>query len=346
MLSQQRSNGRALRVAAAWDLVGGAENTPVSLQQLTEARFLAAFCCAVYGQHEPKQVCATAAQWLYEYFGYRLAHFSFAGVEVESVTFRPGSKANARPEPGALLPVYHPGFSKRGISTGSARGVGADIPINLPKGRGTLHIIGAEQVRREPSGDFLHSIADCLGSALEKALERGQLKELALRDGLTGLLNRRAFEELLGIEEGRRDTPVQSLIMIDIDNFKSINDRFGHLTGDQVIAGVGGIIKETLRSADIATRYGGEEFAVLLPNTTQTDAVAVAERIRSRVASLKFNFPGRAVQVTASLGVANRQSKEQCSLRELLALADESLYRAKRSGKNTTQVHQSGSHRQ
>ena len=337
----QRGSGRVRRVAPAWDFAVGAENGMTSQQQLTEARFLAAFCCAVYGERDPELVCATAARWLHEYFGYRLAHFAFAGGEVASVSFGPGSRGAGVRRLSGVLPVSPSDLAKGGFpSPRDGRKYGGDIAVNFPRGLGYLHILEAERERREPSRDFLQSIADCLGSALEKALEHTRLQELSLRDGLTGLLNRRAFEELLEIEEERRDAPLQSLIMIDIDNFKSINDRFGHPTGDQVIAGVGGVIKDSLRGADLATRYGGEEFAVLLPGTSALDAFIVAERIRSRVGSLSLNFLGSEVRITASLGVANRYTKDECCLRELLVLADASLYRAKRGGKNVTHLHQ------
>ena len=336
-----RGSSRARRVAPAWDFTGGAENGMTSWQQLTEARFLAAFCCAVYGQRAPELVCAAAAQSLYEYFGYRLAHFAFAGTGVESVSFRPRSGTGGRQGLSDVLPASPADLRKRGLSfSRSQRDPGGDITVNFPKGLGKLHILEAEQGRREPSRDFLQSVADCLGSALERALEYKRLQELSLRDGLTGLFNRRAFEELLEIEEERRDAPLQSLVMIDIDNFKSINDRFGHPTGDQVIAGVGGAIRDALRGADLATRYGGEEFAVLLPGVSETEAYVVAERIRSRIGSLRFDSPSFEVTVTASLGVASRYTKEECGLRQLLVLADESLYEAKRSGKNVTLIHQ------
>ena len=337
-MMSQRGDVRSHGITPAWESVAGGENGAIPLQQLTEARFLAAFCCAVYGPREPSLVCATAAHWLHEYFGYQLALFSFVGTELESVSFRPRSSSRELHDYYNVLPASAAEFIGRRC-TFSRTSVG-ELSVNFPRGLGNLRIVEAKKERHEPSGGFLLSIADCLGSALEKALEHQRLQELSLRDGLTGLLNRRAFEELLEIEEDRRDAPLQSLIMIDIDNFKAINDRFGHPIGDQVIAGVGGIIREALRGADLATRYGGEEFAVLLPGTGRADAYAVAERIRSRIVSLDFDFSRCTVKVTASLGVASRNTKEDYRLRELLALADESLYKAKRSGKNTTLIHE------
>ena len=101
--------------------------------------------------------------------------------------------------------------------------------------------------------------------------------------------------------------------MIDIDGFKFINDRFGHPAGDQVIATVGKTILAALRGADLAARYGREEFAVLLPGTTVEDAFSVAERIRSRIAGLSFIFSDQGSNVTTSLGVANRCGKDNAA---------------------------------
>lgn len=329
------------QVAPAWSLAKEDVNCTAPLeQQLAEARFLAAFCCAVYAQRDPNTVCATAAQWLYVYFGYRLAHFHFANAELESVSFIPCTKANERQELSHIPPVMPPTLKKRRLSlAGTAKEPGWDITVRFATGAGQLRILKKEQGTREASEDFLQSISGCLSSALGTALEHSRLQKLSLRDGLTGLLNRRAFEELLDIEAERRELPPLSLVMIDIDDFKSINDRFGHPAGDQVLTEVGRAILGSLRGADLAARYGGEEFAVFLPGTTAKDAFSVAERIRSRIASLSFDFSGHRSKVTASLGVANRHGKDNCGVRCLLKLADEALFQAKRSGKNRVSIH-------
>ena len=326
-------------MAPAWNVDVETSQGTNSLQQLEEALFLADFCCAVYAQRDPKLVCATAAQSLYEYFRYQQAHFSFAGAEMESVSYLPSSGPDGRER--SEMSVVEP-FLKRGRSlsfAGSARNPGVDVTVFFPQGFGKIRLVEPEQGKREVSDKFLQTVADCLGSALDKAFEHKRLQELSLRDGLTGLLNRRAFEELLEIEEERREIPPQSVIMIDIDDFKSINDRFGHPAGDQVIARVGGVIKDALRGADLAARYGGEEFAILLPGAIATDAYAISERVRSRVGSLKFDFLPCKGKVTISLGVACRHAKQECGLRDLLTRADEALYQAKRSGKNLTNMH-------
>ncbi|UFS72550.1 GGDEF domain-containing protein [Geomonas sp. RF6] len=307
-------------------------------QQLAEARFLVDFCRAIYGERDPKVVCAIAAQALYDYFGYRLAQFSFVDGELESVFFMPRRKGEGRGSCD-VSPVELPLLKKRRFSlAGSGGDSGFDITVRFPMGLGQLRIVEVEQETREASAEFLQRIADCLAMALDTAIEHSRLQELSLRDPMTGLLNRRAFEDLLDIEEERRDSPPLSVLMIDIDDFKSVNDRFGHPAGDEVISSVGKAIVEALRGADLAARYGGEEFAVLLPATVVKDAYSVAERLRSRIAALAFDFCGERLEVTASLGVANRTVKEDCSVRELLGLADQALYEAKRRGKNRTLI--------
>jgi diguanylate cyclase (GGDEF)-like protein len=335
MILQLKSG--AGHVAGVVPRTSGSRPNLTPSQQLAEARFLASFCCAVYGERDPKRVCATAAQWLHDYFNYRQAQFSFAVPEVQNVSFQPAAPLKGRDHLPRLTAVTPASMTKRSFSVaGGKTDSGYDITVQFPTGLGNLRLVQAVQVRQTASGDFLQGIGECLGSALEKALEYQKLQELSLKDSLTGLLNRRAFEELLDIEEERREDRPHSLIMIDIDNFKALNDRYGHPAGDQVIAGVAAAIKEALRGADLATRYGGEEYAVLLPGALATDGYGVAERIRQRIGAMTFRFGNRKVQVTASLGVAHRYAREDCDLHELLTQADRALYQAKRSGKNLT----------
>ena len=120
-----------------------------------------------------------------------------------------------------------------------------------------------------------------------------------------------------------------SFMMLDVDQFKSYNDQFGHPAGDVALKLVGHVIRETLRGADVAARFGGEEFAILLPQTTGEEAAAIAERIRSNIEHA--DFPHR--RVTASIGVASC-SAELCVSADLVAAADKALYESKRLGRN------------
>jgi two-component system, cell cycle response regulator len=308
-------------------------------QRLREARFTVSFCRAVYAHLEPEAVCSTAASWLNDFFRYRLALFSFpreAGLE--SLAFVP-----TRTEGGALelqclvLDSLHAGASVPGSSRRSNGLMGAEVSLPLPEGLGELRLYQVEGEQRF-SRSFLAGIADCLAAALGKARDHSRLRELALRDGMTGLFNRRAFEELLVVEGERRGTDPLALLLIDIDNFKSINDRFGHPVGDQVIVAVARAISEECRGGDLAARYGGEEFAVLLPGAGVANATGVAERIRGRIASITLNFGCADLVITGSFGVACRLDRQE-GISELVNHADRALYAAKRTGKNRVFVH-------
>lgn len=158
-----------------------------------------------------------------------------------------------------------------------------------------------------------------------------QLQVLSTTDHLTGLANRARTDEQLGIEVRRataRGVPV-SLIMLDIDRFKGINDDFGHPVGDEVLVATAGILTAGVRETDLVGRWGGEEFLVVLPATGADEAAAVAQRLRAAVADYRFPLPR---QVTASLGVAAYRPGDDVA--QLVARADTRLYDAKRQGRN------------
>lgn len=181
-------------------------------------------------------------------------------------------------------------------------------------------------------------------------LQRRQLREdmeqlatSATVDPVTGLWNRNALSERLGDEISRFQRygiPV-SLLMLDLDTFKQVNDEWGHVAGDQLLAAVGHLLAEGIRASDFAARYGGDEFAVVLPGTSKTEAYAVAEKIRLGVASLRVSprdlAPGQQIGTTISVGVASAgaQSGEAISL---LEAADRALYAAKKNGRNQVRL--------
>ncbi len=158
-----------------------------------------------------------------------------------------------------------------------------------------------------------------------------KLSELASLDGLTQLRNRRAFEERLADEERRwrRHGGELSLVLLDIDHFKSFNDTYGHPKGDEVLRNVGRLLKRSLRSADFAARYGGEEFAVILPNTDNAGAMVVAEQLRRLIETATWDDR----PITASIGVAS-MSEEVGTGEALVDFADRALYRSKQAGRN------------
>jgi diguanylate cyclase (GGDEF)-like protein len=162
-----------------------------------------------------------------------------------------------------------------------------------------------------------------------------QLKVLATVDGMTGLFNRRHFLSLAEIEWSRyqRHERPMSLVLFDIDRFKSINDSFGHHAGDHVITQIADICQQQKRKSDIVARFGGEEFLILLPETTLAAAQRVAERLRRKVETSAISVASKDINATISVGVAEADPA-MASIFDLIKLADKALYLAKDSGRN------------
>jgi diguanylate cyclase (GGDEF)-like protein len=162
-----------------------------------------------------------------------------------------------------------------------------------------------------------------------------QLEELALTDALTGLMNRRAFGDLASREFAlcRRQNRSLALILLDIDRFKSVNDRYGHTCGDIVLQGVAAVLTRVIRAGDTAVRHGGEEFVVVSPATDREGAVNLAERIRRALQAETIRAGDVTLQVTASLGVAVMSEADE-NLGQVLRRADEAMYAAKAAGRN------------
>lgn len=164
-----------------------------------------------------------------------------------------------------------------------------------------------------------------------------RFERLATTDPLTGVANRRLLFDVSKRElaRSRRYGTPTSLIIIDLDHFKSINDKFGHLVGDRALSHAADVLGEAIRDADMISRYGGEEFGILLPMTDLDGAVEVAERCRTRLAERPFMVNGDNVTITASLGVAS--TVKEGDVDELLRRADDALLRAKALGRNRTE---------
>lgn len=164
-----------------------------------------------------------------------------------------------------------------------------------------------------------------------------KLAELALKDGLTGLFNQSYIKERLSTElaRARKFGRVLSILMLDIDDFKSYNDTYGHLLGDQALKETAQVITENMRSVDIPARYGGEEFLIILPEAGRSEASEIAEDIRRATEDHAFdtNMSGQAAHLTVSIGIAVYSDKT-ATLASIISAADTLLYRAKRSGKN------------
>lgn len=169
-----------------------------------------------------------------------------------------------------------------------------------------------------------------------KLFEKTQLQ--ATTDGLTGLVNHKTFYENLEKElwRSRRYGGRISVVMIDVDNLKKINDTFGHRTGDKVLRQISSKIKQCIRQIDTAARYGGDEFAVILPNTSVNDAVIAAERMVAAVNSSTVQVQGQEIKLSISVGVGQYDANTKPE--DITSCSDQALYSAKQAGKNTVRV--------
>jgi len=197
----------------------------------------------------------------------------------------------------------------------------------------------AAGMTRLRDGDYLR-----VGSCIYRFLMGGNVEadyhaviyKLTIVDALTDIHNKRFFLEFLErelVRSGRYQRPL-SLLMFDIDHFKAVNDALGHLGGDYVLREIAARVKPLVRSDELFARYGGEEFAVVLPEATRDGAVKVGERLRNAVAEKPFHYEGVAVPTTISVGVATTIGDERMTPGELIELADQQLYEAKRRGRN------------
>ncbi|HVY91846.1 MAG TPA: sensor domain-containing diguanylate cyclase [Bryobacteraceae bacterium] len=187
--------------------------------------------------------------------------------------------------------------------------------------------MNARVIRDEVSGEPCEFVA-VMRNITERKMIEERLFALAHTDSLTGLWNRRAFDEALEREWARavRNGSGISLLMLDIDHFKEFNDRHGHLVGDDCLRSVGGAVNSAVRATDVVARYGGEEIAVILPETSLEDAVGLAERIRCSIEAGGI--------VTASIGVATADAGSAGMPETLVRAADRAMYRAKTGGRN------------
>jgi diguanylate cyclase (GGDEF)-like protein/PAS domain S-box-containing protein len=178
------------------------------------------------------------------------------------------------------------------------------------------------------------ALGDHVAVALYNARLFQQTREMAMTDSLTGTATRRSFffQAERALDRARRSKSPVSVLMADLDHFKEINDRHGHAIGDEVIRKVAAAAREVLRRSEIIGRYGGEEFAVVLPDTDAENARIIAERIRSRVS--RIAIPGGDQGLSISIGATTRQPEDVTSIDEVLDEADKAMYEAKRLGRN------------
>jgi diguanylate cyclase (GGDEF)-like protein len=283
------------------------------------------------------------------------------GIEVGPPLLTLLEQATPLPEHGSLVFVRHGKVVTGGpkgarysvlrdgqVALGSEKFVARGVPLGTASTRVfAIEPVAAIDARTLPYRRRLFFVA-ALTLAIVAALtvrlarpllrlfgETSRLRRQARTDALTGLLNRRAFDDRL-----RRELETAgsfgydlTLVICDLDNFKQINDRYGHPAGDEVLRAVGGIFSASVRDRDIAARYGGEEFALVLPGTPLLGGRRLSERIRRQFEELRVDIPeGQTVTVTASFGAASFST--YASVDSLLAAADRALYEAKGAGRN------------
>jgi diguanylate cyclase (GGDEF)-like protein len=188
-----------------------------------------------------------------------------------------------------------------------------------------------------------HGLEDMVRArTLELAEANAKLLVLSVTDAMTGIANRRRFDEALADEwsRARRSGRPLTLLLLDVDFFKQYNDQYGHFDGDECLRAVAQVLVDNaLRTSDLVARYGGEEFALIAPDTDEAGALCVAENIRLALESLRMPHARSPFGVvTASLGVAALRVSAQCSVTTLIKMADEALYHAKQSGRNQVVV--------
>jgi diguanylate cyclase (GGDEF)-like protein/PAS domain S-box-containing protein len=186
---------------------------------------------------------------------------------------------------------------------------------------------------------MLGTVANQVGMAIENAQLYEHALELAFTDSLTGLYNRRYLMDQVEREfiRAQRNKAPLSLVMVDLDGLKAINDRFGHHVGDRFLKEVAGIVKVNTRASDIAARWGGDEFMLLAPGTDSRSAIKIAERIRAQVERYKMKLEGEEVGITVSAGIVSYPDHAP-AVAELLKKADQAMYNAKKGGKNQASI--------
>jgi two-component system, cell cycle response regulator len=252
---------------------------------------------------------------------------------LDAVVREHGGATPARVQARLLTPAGGPS----GIEEKTLDGFAA-VPVTNNERLAGLLAVGGRRVARMTADTeaFLGQVANQAFIVVENSRLFARVRNLSVRDSLTDLYNHRHVMELVSVEFSRvgRYQESFSLLMIDVDDFKKVNDEYGHPAGDAVLKELARIVKETLRTVDMVGRYGGEEFVAVLPHTLHDEAVETAERIRSRIHDHVFPAGDREVHVTVSVGVASYPSANVDSPSTLIREADKALYCAKEAGRD------------
>ena len=180
-----------------------------------------------------------------------------------------------------------------------------------------------------------------LQSALRFKKYQDRLKEMAMKDHLTGLYNRMLLIELLEKElaNNKRGMLGTAFVMLDVDNFKKVNDTYGHLAGDMILSQLSQILTSSVRIEDVVGRYGGEEFGIVLKQTDEDIAIKICERIRKRIEKFEFQWKDYKINITISIGLCYKKYVDEVETEEIIRRADHVLYKAKTHGKNRIEVY-------
>ena len=314
------------RQQRAATLSRGDESPAAMGRRVAELLLVAEFNAAIGAILDPHQVCEAACSWLAEVVGWRVLSVSRPG---DSAGAEGGiHRASKNRKGGAAVPVFV-AAELNGLSA-----VDDVYSIRFSDGAGTIALCRQSVMESQYSDEFEQGIAGNLARALANARECDRLKTLSMRDHLTGLYNRRVFEAMLEVETRKRTSKPFSLLLIDLDNFKLVNDTYGHGTGDQVLIAIAKMLRLSFRKSDVVSRYGGEEFAVLLPETSPDSAWLVAERFRENVAALSLGSRTEKIMSTVSVGIASIAYRFGIEVADVIEEADRALYQAKANGKN------------
>lgn len=265
---------------------------------------------------------ASVAAWT-DYL--RTRHKVAAGAEelaVKTFPFRAGGSPLPESPTGTYLRTFESPLEFGGEKLGV-------LTVRFPEGAA------------DRGGDrMLKAVAAQLGLFLHNVAEKGKVRDLAVRDCLTGLQNYRSFQETIAreFERVQRYDRNLSLLMIDLDNFKQINDAFGHQVGDQVLRQVGNLLQRNIRRTDYAFRYGGDEFVVLMPDRSSVHAIVFAQRLRASLKQEIRGIPPYEFSLSMSIGIADCSIITSCQKEELLMRADGALYQAKSQGRDRIRV--------
>lgn len=221
--------------------------------------------------------------------------------------------------------------------------VGALLGLGAPAGLAVMRIVQERPLLAELREDPFLFLYVTVGSVCVMAFFGGVLgaredviQQVTWTDSLTGLWNRRLFDRRIVEEAARaaRDGTPMSLLILDLDRFKLVNDTYGHVDGDVVLRTISRIVHDAFRLSDVVCRYGGEEIAIIAPNTVGTEAEKLAERTRERISQTVIPLSGAPYRITASIGVAELRPGGDTN--DLTRRADDALYAAKRAGRNCT----------